>query len=82
LISDLPDPFEANATEEVRALIVEAFRDLPEEQQEVIGLAYYEGLSHQEIAARLNKPLGTVKTRIKLGLNRLRYALRPCWEMK
>jgi RNA polymerase sigma-70 factor (ECF subfamily) len=63
-------------------LVVEAFNDLPAAQQEAIELAFYGGLTHAEIAAKLDKPIGTVKTRIKLGMNKLRYALRPCWEAK
>ncbi|MBH0185886.1 MAG: hypothetical protein HP477_10880 [Nitrospira sp.] len=43
-------------------------------------LAYYEGLSRAEIAARLNEPLDTVKTRIKLGMSKLHDALRGYWE--
>jgi len=50
--------------------------------KEAIELAFYGGLTHAEIAAKLDKPIGTVKTRIKLGMNKLRYALRPCWEAK
>jgi RNA polymerase sigma-70 factor (ECF subfamily) len=53
----------------------EALHRLPPEQQAVIELAYSSGLSHTEIAARLNLPVGTVKGRIRLGLDRLRQAL-------
>lgn len=53
---------------------------LPQAQQQALELAYYEGLSHAEIAARLNQPLGTVKTRIKLGMSKLRESLRRCWD--
>ncbi len=49
--------------------------ELPDNQLEVIRLAYFDGLSHGEIAERLDQPLGTVKSRIRLGLNRLRGLL-------
>jgi RNA polymerase sigma-70 factor, ECF subfamily len=49
-----------------------AIAELPEAQLEVIRLAYFDGLSHGEIAERLGQPLGTVKSRIRLGLERLR----------
>jgi RNA polymerase sigma-70 factor, ECF subfamily len=52
-----------------------AIAELPESQLEVIRLAYFDGLSHGEIAERLGQPLGTVKSRIRLGLERLRALL-------
>jgi RNA polymerase sigma-70 factor (ECF subfamily) len=53
----------------------QALLALPEAQQRVIDLAYFKGMSHLEIAALLGDPLGTVKTRIKRGMERLKAAL-------
>lgn len=75
-----PGPFEAQADNEIRQRVGSALSSLPPPQQQAIELAYYEGLTHMEIAARLNQPLGTVKTRIKLGMAKLRETLRDCWE--
>jgi len=57
------------------ARVAEAMYRLPPEQRAVIELAYASGLSHTEIAAKLSVPVGTVKSRIRLGLDRLRQAL-------
>lgn len=51
-----------------------AVAHLPEDQRLAITCAYYYGLSHSQIAAQLNLPLGTVKTRLRLGMERLRQA--------
>jgi RNA polymerase sigma-70 factor (ECF subfamily) len=80
-LADLgPSPYETQADQELRIAVGTAITSLPAAQQQAIELAYYEGLSHNEIAARLNQPLGTVKTRIKLGMSKLRDSLRRCWE--
>ncbi|MBE0686161.1 MAG: sigma-70 family RNA polymerase sigma factor [Anaerolineaceae bacterium] len=50
--------------------------DLPAEQRQVLGLAYFKGMSHSQIAAMLDEPLGTVKSRIRLAMQRLRDALQ------
>ena len=71
-----PSPFETQADQELRAAVEAAVAGLPQAQQQAIELAYYEGLSHAEIASRLNQPLGTVKTRFKLGMSRLRDSLQ------
>lgn len=55
--------------------VADALFRLPPEQREVIELAYSSGLTHTEIAAKLTLPVGTVKGRIRLALDRLRMAL-------
>jgi RNA polymerase sigma-70 factor (ECF subfamily) len=53
-----------------------AIESLPPEQKTVVELAYFEGMTHAEIAEALNEALGTVKTRLRLGLNKLRAAMK------
>lgn len=64
-------PDEAAALGQDRARVLAALQQLPREQREVVELAYFEGLSQSEIAARTGQPLGTVKTRARLALEKL-----------
>ncbi|MFT4111870.1 RNA polymerase sigma factor [Silvibacterium sp.] len=60
---------------ELVARVRTELQSFPPEQQKLLELAFFEGLTHAEIAERTGDPLGTIKTRIRLGLNRLRKAL-------
>ena len=60
---------------EQREIVQRALAELPEEQKRTLLLAYFEGLTQSEIAARLGTPLGTVKTRMRSGLLKLRELL-------
>lgn len=53
-----------------------ALAQLPQEQRELIELGFFKGMTHEELARRTGAPLGTVKTRIRAGLRRLRAVLR------
>lgn len=69
------DPIENVLISERRDRVLAALSQLPEAQRQVIELAYYKGLTQSEIAAQTNLSLGTVKTRIRLGLSKLRVVL-------
>ncbi len=69
------DPIEYVRLSEQRDQVLAALAQLPEAQRQVIELAYYEGLTQSEIADQLGLAPGTVKTRIRLALNKLRIAL-------
>jgi RNA polymerase sigma-70 factor (ECF subfamily) len=58
-----------------RQQILAALEDLPPDQRQVIELAFFNGLTRQEIAAKVGVPLGTIHTRARLGLQKLRAAL-------
>ena len=58
-----------------RARLVSALAGLPSDQRSALEMAYFGGLSHGEIAERTSQPLGTVKTRIRLAIQKLRQAL-------
>jgi len=57
--------------------LIKCMRVLPRLQREAVELAFFKGLSHREIAAATHAPLGTVKTRLELGLQKLTHAVRP-----
>jgi RNA polymerase sigma-70 factor, ECF subfamily len=65
---------------EMQRIVRTALDTLPPEQREVIEMAYYLGLSHSEIAASLGQPLGTVKTRTRLGMMKLREQLKDSYR--
>jgi RNA polymerase sigma-70 factor (ECF subfamily) len=67
-----PDP----VAHDEAARVQRALAQLPDEQRQLIELAYFSGLSQSELAERLGIPLGTVKTRMRLGMSRLRNLLK------
>jgi len=68
-----PDPPDRGLERaETAGQVQSALGHLPSEQREPIRLAFYHGLTHEQIARQLNVPLGTIKTRIRLGMSRLR----------
>jgi RNA polymerase sigma-70 factor (ECF subfamily) len=62
---------------DMRNAVREALQTLPEQQRMALEMAYFEGMTHTEIAAALGHPLGTVKDRIRTGMLHLKKRLRP-----
>jgi RNA polymerase sigma-70 factor (ECF subfamily) len=73
ILLQLPDPRTISSEARWRSLHL-MMADLPAEQSQVIDLAFFSGLSHTQIADVLKLPLGTVKTRLRLGMEKLREA--------
>lgn len=71
------DPGRDSWIAEQSVIIRGALAKIPQEQRTVLELAYFEGLTHLEIADRLTIPVGTAKTRIRLGMLKLRETLAP-----
>jgi RNA polymerase sigma-70 factor (ECF subfamily) len=70
-----PDPLLDAIGTERRELVQRALAELPDDQRLALELAYFGGMSQSEIAAYLEEPLGTIKTRMRLALQKLRNAL-------
>ncbi len=70
-----PDPSEQVWVMEQQRVVRQALVQLPENQRQVLELAYFGGLSQSQIAESLSQPLGTVKTRMRMGLQNLRQLL-------
>lgn len=73
--SDDTPPDEAVSERERQERVQRALSSLPADQHEVVSLSYIDGLSHSEIADRLNLPLGTVKSRMRLAYQKIREAV-------
>ena len=69
------DGAEGATQSDERSHLRSAFKDLPEEQRKVLELSYFKGLNHVEISDLLGLSLGTVKSRIRLGIEKLRNSL-------
>lgn len=80
LSTGAPSPDRGVEQGEVGRLVRDALALLPPPQRRVLELAYFGGLSQSEIAAQLSEPLGTVKTRMRAGMEKLRVALAPLME--
>lgn len=70
-----PDQADVLAMQQESARLATAIRALPEKQRDLIERAYFGDLTHSEIAAETGLPLGTIKSRIRLALDRLRHAM-------
>jgi len=73
--SEAPTPAVAAELRERAAMVAGALRELPAEQRQALELAYFSGLSQSEIAERTGQPLGTIKTRMRLAMQKLRGRL-------
>jgi RNA polymerase sigma-70 factor, ECF subfamily len=75
--SEGEDPHDAFNADEQSRLLRKALDILNPEERQAIEIAFFSELTYQEVAVRLNQPLGTIKSRIRSGLGKLRGALHP-----
>jgi RNA polymerase sigma-70 factor (ECF subfamily) len=71
------DPEEVSSLEQRAVLVRGALDSLPSDQRKALELAFFSGFTHTEIASQLDEPLGTVKTRIRAAMLKLRERLQP-----
>lgn len=74
-----PTPYSSLVTIRNKRNIAEQLKTLPKEQAEVLNMMYFQGKSGQQVADALELPLGTVKSRIRLALNKLKLGLAPTY---
>lgn len=80
LVDPNHSPEELSSLSERRRIVQRAMSEITEEQREAIEVAFFQGLTHSEVANKLGQPLGTIKTRIRTGMLRLRELLAPLEE--
>lgn len=73
---------DAMVTMETGRIVRAALAELPVEQRQTLELAYFRGLSHSEIAEKTGQPLGTIKTRVRLAMAKLRDKLGVLQEVR
>jgi RNA polymerase sigma-70 factor (ECF subfamily) len=76
-----PTPLSSLSQIRTKKLIAEQLNQLPTEQAEVLQLMYFQGQSGQQVATTLELPLGTVKSRIRLAMNKMKLALAPLGDL-
>lgn len=74
--SEMESPEETVESTLQQQTVRQVLADLPEDQRLVLGLAYFKGMSHSQIASSIGEPIGTVKSRIRLAMQKLRDVLQ------
>lgn len=75
VLDDGPAPLELAVQSLERRRIVDALKEIPADQRRAIEMAYFQGFTQQEISEKLGEPLGTIKTRMRLGMQKLKTLL-------